>query len=235
MKSIVTQFIVPSTVRAAVICFAVGLAALGGPNHAWAADTGMTNLALGKTATATNADFASTPAMGVDGNRDGNFGDGSVYYGNSPSSEGTDTNPSTTYFYQVDLGQNAYINRIQFLPRTDADQNVFGNFNISIFPDSGGVPAASPSFSQNYNSNYFGDSWASLAPGAAAPGGANGRFVRITRLDNNYWLTFAEMEVIGALTPLQYTESNNIALNKPVTTSSSPGFGALLSSGNDGN
>ena len=59
-----------------------------------------------------------TPDKGVDGNRDGNFGDGSVYYGNSPSSEGTDSNPSTTYFYQVDLGQNNYVNRIQFLPRT---------------------------------------------------------------------------------------------------------------------
>ena len=60
-----------------------------------------------------------------------------------------------------------------------------------------GQPAAVPSFSQNYNTSYFGDSFATLDPGAAAPGGANGRFVRITRLDNNFWLTFAEMEVIG--------------------------------------
>ncbi len=58
------------------------------------------------------------------------------------------------------------INRVQFLPRTDADQNVFGNFNISIYPDDGtGNPAATPSFSQNYNTNYFGDSFATLDPG----------------------------------------------------------------------
>ena len=195
----------------------------------------MTNLAIGGTATATNTDFGGTPDKGIDGNRDGNFNDGSVFYENSPNSEGTDTNPSTTYFYQVDLGQNDYINRIQFLPRTDADQNVFGNFNISIFPDNGsGQPAATPSYSENFNSTYFGDAFATLDPGAAAPGGANGRFVRITRLDNNYWLTFAEMEVIGSSTPLQYTVSNDIALNKPVTVSSAPGFGALITGGNDG-
>ncbi len=58
---------------------------------------------------------------------------------------------------------------------------------------------------------------------------------RITRLDNNYWLTFAEMEVIGSSTPLQFTRSNDIALDKPVTTSSPPGFGAVLTAANDGN
>src|SRR6202000_2565152 len=94
----------------------------------------------------------------------------------------------------------------------------FGNFNISIFQDDGtGNPAATPSFSQNFNTTYFGDAFATALPGAALAGGANGRFVRITRLDNNYWLTFAEMEVIGSKTPLQNTLSNNIALGKPVT------------------
>ena len=94
---------------------------------------------------------------------------------------------------------------------------------------------ATPSFSQNYNSSYFGDSFATLDPGAAAPGGAYGRFVSITRLDNNYWITFAEMEVIGSATPLQFTRNNDIALNKSVTTSSAPGFGAVITAGNDGN
>jgi hypothetical protein len=234
MKSKAMLFVAPSTMRAALICSAAAVAALSGSKQALA-DPGMTNLALGGTATATRTDFGATVQAGVDGNRDGNFSDGSVFYGNSPNSAGTDTNPSTTYFYQVDLGQNDYINRVQFLPRTDADQNVFGDFNISIYPDNGsGQPAASPSFSQNYNTSYFGDSFATLDPGAAAPGGANGRFVRITRLDNNYWMTFAEMEVIGSSTPLQNTRNNDIALGKPVLTSSPPGFGALLSNGNDG-
>lgn len=217
-----------STLRASLICSFAVLASFGRSNQALA-DPGMANLALGKTATSTRTDFGATVQAGVDGNRDGNFGDGSVFYENSDPGQ-------PTYFYQVDLGTNNYINRVQFMPRTDADQNVFGNFNISIYPDDGaGHPAATPSFSKNYNSSYFGNSFATADPGAAAPGGANGRFVSITRLDNNFWLTFAEMEVIGASTPLPFTKSNDIALGKPVTTSSVPGFGALLTSGNDGN
>jgi PEP-CTERM motif len=230
MNSTAPQFISLRASRAALSSTFALLAAFGGWNQAWA-DPGMTNLAAGMTATSTRSDFGGTPDKAVDGNRDGNFGDGSVFYENADPTPG-----ATSYFYQVDLGQNNYVNRVQFLPRTDADQNIFGNFNISIFPDNGtGNPAAIPSFSQNYNSSYFGDSFATVDPGAAAPGGANGRFVRITRLDNNYWMTFAEMEVIGSPTPLQYTEADNIAVGKPVTTSSPPGFGAVITAGNDGN
>ncbi len=206
------------------------LATLGGSSQAWA-DPGMTNLAAGKVATSTRTDFGGTPDKGVDGNRDGNFGNGSVFYENADPTPG-----ATSYFYQVDLGQDDYINRIQFLPRTDSDQNIFGNFNLSIFPDDGtGNPAATPSFSRNYNGSYFGDSFATVDPGAAAAGGAKGRFARVTRLDNNYWMTFAEMEVIGSSTALKYTEASNIAVGKPVTTSSPPGFGAVITAGNDGN
>jgi autotransporter-associated beta strand protein len=231
MKSEFSKVIVPSMRRSALICSGAVLAALGGLNPV-RADPGMTNLALGKTATATESDFGGLISYGVDGNRDGNFNDHSVFYGNADPN-----NPPL--FYQVDLGANQYVNRIQFLPRTDADQNVFGPINISLYPDDGtGHPAATPSFSQDYNSGdsvYFGDSFATADPGAAAPGGANGRFARITRLDNNYWLTFAEMEVIGSPNPLHYTQANNLAANKPVTASSPPGFGALIISGNDGN
>jgi hypothetical protein len=241
MKSKAKQFIVRAGTRAAIAVSAAVLATLSASSQAWA-DPGMTNLALDAaaggtaTATATNADYGSTVNMGIDGNRDGNFGDGSVYYGNSPNSEGTDTNPSTTYFYQVNLGQNDYINRVQFLPRTDAYQNVFGNFNISIYPNNGsGQPAATPSYSQNFNTSYFGPEFATALPGAPA-GGVNGQFVKITRLDNNYWLTFAEMEVIGSSTPLQSNLSNDIALGKPVTLDpgDSAGYGSTNASGNDG-
>ena len=129
--------------RAALSSAFALLAVLGAWNQA-GADPGMTNLAIGGTATSTRTDFGATVEAGIDGNRDGNFGDGSVFYENADPTPG-----DTSYFYQVDLGRNDYINRVQFLPRTDADQNVFGNFNISIFPDDGaGNPAAVPSFSQ---------------------------------------------------------------------------------------
>src|SRR5256885_14470456 len=123
MRSEFSQVILRSTRRSALICSGAVLAALGGSNPA-RADPGMTNLALGGTATSTRSDFGGTPEKGNDGNRDGNFGDGSVFYGNADPTPG-----ATSYFYQVDLGQNSYVNRIQFLPRTDADQNVFGPIN----------------------------------------------------------------------------------------------------------
>ena len=214
----------------------VVLAALAGRNQAWAQyDPGQSNLALGGTATSTNTDFGGTPNKGVDGNWDGNFNDGSVFYGNSPSADMQDNNPNTTYFYQVDLGADEYVNRVQFFPRTDASQAVLGNFNISIYADNGGVPGA-VTYSQNFNTTYFGDDFATALPGAAAPGGANGRFVRITRFDNNYWLTFAEMEVVGSATPLAHSMSNDIALGKPVTLDpgDSAAFGSTKASGNDG-
>jgi PEP-CTERM motif len=188
------------------------------------------NLSLmpGVTATATGADFGSSISDAIDGNWDGNFNNGSVFYGNA----GT-----PPLFYQVDLGQNAYIDRVQLLRRTDADQAVFGNMRLSIFPDDGsGNPAAVPSFQHDYQTSSFTvGTWGTVDLGASAPGGANGRFVRLERLDNNYWLTFAEFEVIGSLSPIAATETNNLAAGKPVTTLSPPGYGALITSGNDSN
>jgi hypothetical protein len=202
---------------------------------------GTTNLSLlpGVTATATGADFGSSISDAFDGNRDGNFGDGSVFYENA--------NPSSPpLFFQMDLGANEYIDRVQLLRRTDADQAVFGPMNLTIYQDDGTGHPGSVSFTHNYNSvdsigqDYFGvGSWGTTDPGSTAKGGAaggtKGRFVRLERLDNNYWLTFSEFEVIGAQHPLTFTEDNNIAAGKPVTTSSPPGFGAQLTSGNDGN
>ena len=161
----------------------------------------------------------------MDGNRDGNFGDGSVFYENADPTPG-----ATSYFYQVDLGQNDYINRVQFLPRTDAYQNRL--WQLQYFDLSGRRHRSTRPpplrFPRTITAAISASAFATAAPGKAAPGGANGRFVQITRLDNNYWLTFAEMEVIGASTPLQNTLSNDIALGKPVTLDpgDSPGFGA---------
>ncbi len=211
--------------------FAAGVVALSfaGMNTPWA-HANKINLSLlpGATATATGADFGSSIGDGIDGNRDGNFGNGSVFYGNAGA---------PPLFYQVDLGTNAYIDRVQLLRRTDATQGVFGNMRLSIYPDDGsGNPAAVPSFQHDYQTSSFTvGTWGTVDPGGSAPGGANGRFVRLERLDNNYWLTFSEFEVIGSLSPMAATETNNLAAGKPVTTLSPPGYGALITSGNDSN
>src|SRR5882757_1478000 len=127
MKSTAPRFTHLCAIRAVSSTLSL-LAALGCWRQTWA-DPGMANLAAGKTATSTRSDFGGTADKGVDGNRDGNFGNGSVFYENADPTPG-----ATSYFYQVDLGQNDYVNRVQFLPRTDADQNIFGNFNISLYP-----------------------------------------------------------------------------------------------------
>src|SRR5256885_14430612 len=116
MRSEFSQVILRSTRRSALICSGAVLAALGGSNPA-RADPGMTNLAIGGTATSTRADFGGTPEKGNDGNRNGNFGDGSVFYENADSTPG-----ATSYYYQVDLRQNSDGNPLQVLPRTDAGQ-----------------------------------------------------------------------------------------------------------------
>jgi hypothetical protein len=204
----------------------------GWDSIAWALP-GTTNLSLlpGVSATATGADFGSSISDAFDGNRNGDFYQGSVFYENAGP-------PSL--FYQIDLGTSAYIDRVQVLRRTDADQAVFGPMSLTIYQDDGAGNPGNVAFTHNYNTNYFGvGSWGTTDPGSTAAGGAAGgtfgRFVRLERLDNNYWLTFSEFEVIGARHPLAFTEDNNIAAGKPVTTSSAPGYGALITSGNDGN
>lgn len=201
--------------------------AIVSPANLLAAPT-TTNLALGGTATATGANYGAAIEDAIDGNRNGDFGAGSVFYGNA--------NPSVPpLFYQVDLGAEAYIERVQLLRRTDAQQGVFGNMRLTIFEDDGAGAPGAVAFSQDYLTNGFTiGSWGTTDPGASTPGGAYGRHVRLERLDNNYWLTFAEFEVIGSASPLLYTETDNLVAGKPVTTLSGPGYGAQITSANDG-
>jgi hypothetical protein len=191
------------------------------------------NLATSGTAYAPQSDFGATIESGIDGNRDGNFGNGSVFYENA--------NPNGLY-YEVDLGVNAYIDRVQVLRRTDADQAVFGNMRLTIFADDGAGNPGTVAFTKDYLSgnpeNNDGGfelgTWGATDMSLNAPTGLQGRHVRLERIDGNYWLTFAEFEVIGDTVPTPFVEANNIARGKPVTFSSGPDYGALESSGNDG-
>jgi hypothetical protein len=122
---------------------------------------------------------------------------------------------------------------------------VFGPMTVTIYQDDGTGHPGNVAFTKQYNTNnYYGTgTWGTTDPGSAAAGGAAtgtlGRFVRFEEsppdASTYYWLTFSEFEVIGARHPVAFTESNNIAAGKSVMTSSPPGFGAQISSGNDGN
>ena len=208
---------------------------LGGTTFSWALP-GTINLSLlpGAVATASSSRpegiFDTAPQTAIDGNRDGNYGNGSVFY--------RDANPADLpLFYQVDLGTSAYIERVQVLRRTDADDSVLNNLELTVFEDNGAGQPGAVAWQGNYLQSpaFEVGTWGTTDPGKSAPDGAFGRFVKFTLLDSPYWVDFAEFEVIGSTSPLAFNESDNIAAGKPVTTSSLPGYGALLESGNDGN
>jgi hypothetical protein len=185
---------------------------------------GTVNLAPAGIATGTATEYGASLTDGNDGNRDGNFGNGSVYY----TINGDGVNP---LFYEVDLGVDAFVERVQLLRRSDADQGVFGNMRLTVFEDDGAGNPGAISFQHDYLPSFQKGTFGTTDPGAD---GAFGRHVRIERIDPNYWLTFAEFEIIGSTSPLRFTENDNIAAGKPVTTSSPAGYGALMSSANDG-
>ena len=81
-------------------------------------------------------------------------------------------------FYEVDLGVNAYIDRVQILRRTDADQGVFGNMRLTIYEDDGAGNPGNVTFTKDYLTGAFGaggfesGTWGTTAPGLASPQGA---------------------------------------------------------------
>lgn len=187
------------------------------------------NVSIGSTATATPSDFGGVASRAIDGNRDGAFWNGSVYYSQSNVSP---------LFYEVDLGTAKYIERVQLLRRTDEDHHTVGDIRLTIFEDDGAGGHGAVAFQQDYLAGYLQTgSWGTTDPGAAIPGGARGRHVRLERIDPTYgnrWLAITEFEVIGSSTPLVHSEANNLAAGKPVTVTSTAGYGSVPGSGNDG-
>ena len=154
----------------------------------------------------------------IDGNRDGNYYNGSVAH---------TANSATPAWYEVDLGTQFYLDRVQIFPRSDARQSSVENFRLSVFSDDGAGSPGGLVWTKDFltaggNANY---TW-----GTAELSGIEGRHVRLERLDASpNFMTFAEFEVIGQTTPLL----SNLALNKPVTASPG-GWGAVAGDGNDG-
>ena len=197
------------------------------PSRAWPDKINL-SLLPGVTATATGADFGSSISDAIDGNRDGNFGNGSVFYENA----GAPRRSSIKLIWAERLHRSRSTSETHRCKPRCLRQHAF----IDLSGRRLRQPAAVPSFQHDYQTSSFTvGTWGTVDPGGSAPGGANGRFVRLERLDNNYWLTFSEFEVIGSLSPMTATETNNLAAGKPVTTSSPPGYGALITSGNDSN
>jgi len=178
----------------------------------------VTNLAPGGTATGSSEGFGSVFADANDGNRDGQYGNGSVWHTADPET-------SFPSHYQIDLGDRYHLDRIQIFPRTDMRQRTVENFRLTVYEDDGAGNPGSVSWSQD----YLPGTWADYPWAAAIPAGVAGRHVRMERLDNNpTFLTFAEMEVFGRLEPIGV----NLAAGQPVVASPA-GWGSAPGDGND--
>ena len=186
--------------------------------HVVAPVAAIQNLAPAGTATGSSEGYGTLFADANDGNRDGNYNNGSVWHATDP-----DTFPS---YYQLDLGGRYHLDRVQVLPRTDARQATVENLRLTVYEDDGAGNPGGVSWSQDY---LTAGSAADYGWAAAIPAGVAGRHVRMERLDNSpTFLTFAEFEVFGRGTPMGV----NLAAGQPVTASPA-GFGSAPGDGND--
>ena len=178
------------------------------------------NLAPGGTATSSSTLGAccgsATPffaSRANDGNRDGSS-NSVIFHTNDPD---------TAAFFQVDLGANSFLDRIELFPRTNAVQNSVENFRIDVF-NTAGINV----FSKNYltASNTGDKTW-----GTTDIRNVEGSRIRLTRLDGSpSFLTFAEFEVYGQSSPISF----NLAKGAALTSSSLPGFGSQNADAIDG-
>lgn len=170
------------------------------------------NLAPLGTEAASSTAFGGTVDRGNDGDRNGVFGDGSVFHSGTTTPAGE--------WYEVDLGSENYLDRVMVFPRTDQSQLSLGNFNIEVF-SSLGDSVYSGSFLGS--SNTQDDPW-----GISALSGVLGQRVRLTKNDPGFF-TISEFEIWGSNTPI----TNNIT--SMATISGGAGaFGTTLADATDG-
>jgi RHS repeat-associated protein len=111
-----------------------------------------TNLALGKTATQSSIGWGGDPSRAVDGNTDGNFGDGSV----------THTYLELSPWWRVDLGSIRGIGTIELYNRTDCCSDRLSNFQLLLSDDGNtwqawnypGTAGAKTAFDVNRSARY---------------------------------------------------------------------------------
>ena len=152
--------------------------------QAWAADTGMTNLALNKTASQSSTDWGAPAQRGVDGNTDGNFANNSV----------THTATESQPWWQVDLQSVASIQNINVWNRTDCCGSALSNFYVFVSDTPFTSNTVAGSQSQPGVSTYFVTGQGGVPSTVSA--NRTGRYVRV-QLGNTERLSVAEVQVFG--------------------------------------
>jgi len=132
------------------------------------------NIALGKTATASSTDGKCDAAKAIDGNTDGDLSAGSV----------ARTRVENKPWWQVDLGGNHLIDKIQVHNRTDADTTVMKNFIVEVLDGRKNIVWKRQWRNYPNPRIYF------------KPEQVTGRYVRVT-LAYKQSLNLAEVEVYG--------------------------------------
>ena len=155
-------------------------------------------------------------ADGNDGNRNGNYGAGSVFH---------TANEATQSYWQVNLGGVRHLDHVRIFNRVDAVQGSVANFRIIA------RNGATEVFNQIFLPANATDQNSARAWGTANLRGVQADFVRIERVSQTTpavnFLTFAELEVWGGSAPTE-------PLIAPATISASPaGFSSAASDAND--
>ena len=188
----------------------------------------ISNVAQGKAATQSSA-YPGYPTDGassaVDGNTDGNFGDGSV----------TATNLDANSWWQVDLGASAAINSIVIWNRTDCCGFRLTDYWVFV-SDTPFLVTDTPTTLQNRANTFASHQTAAPSPSITIAGPTQGRYVRVQLSGTNY-LSLAEVQVFGTGAPA----ISNLTQGKAATQSStypgypSDGAAAAVDGNTDGN
>jgi hypothetical protein len=182
------------------------------------------NLAQGRNATqsSTLAGYATTgAASAVDGNTDGNFGDGSV----------TATNQDPNAWWQVDLGASVPIGSVVVWNRTDCCSARLTDFWVFV-SNTPFLATDTPFTLQNRAGTFASHQTSAPNPSTTiSVNGVQGQYVRV-QLSGMDYLSLAEVQVFGNGPP-----PTNLSQGKAATQSSTfPGFAsAAASSAVDGN
>jgi len=194
------------------------------PGHALAQESeadraaGFSNLAVNKPARQSSTYYTSrihptTAARAVDGTIDGNFDAGSV----------SSTFGEYGAWWEVDLLQDSYIDRVTLVNRTDCCGERLNNAVVIVFDSNRNeVTRGQIGRAGVYNPVRL---------------GVRGRYVRV-QLPRNDYLSLSEVLVIGRAPSLVTSNMINLAYNKPANQSSTFGTAAAslaVDENNDGN
>jgi hypothetical protein len=146
------------------------------------------DLAQGKAATQSSVfpGYATDgAAAAVDGNADGNFGDGSV----------TATNLDSNAWWQVDLGASTAVRSIVIWNRTDCCGTRLNDYWVFV-SDTPFLATDTPATLQNRAGTFAAHATTAPNPSTTIDAGAQGRYVRVQLTGANY-LSLAEVQVFG--------------------------------------